>query len=437
MIAMGGMYLGGSPTFSSLATGTILVVAVSVIGSLTVLPAVLCALGDRVENGRLPLRNRLRRRQRPDGIWSRIVERVLRRPALSALVSGALLVGLAIPALGMHISMPGTESLSRDIPVVRSFDRTQAAFPSQSTPVTVVVKAHDVTTHAIARSIRRFNTAAASHRDLFKGRATVEVSTDQTVARISIPAAGTGIDRTSHRMLAMLRGELIPAAFAGAPDASVMVGGVTAQTADFNASLATHTPLVFAFVLIAAFLLLLVTSRSLVIAVKAIVLNLLSVGASYGVLVLVFQNGWGEKLLGFHSNGTIVAWLPLFLFVVLFGLSMDYHVFVLSRVREAYDRGMSTGDAVAHGIKSTSSVITSAALVMVGVFALFGTLSTVSLRQMGVGLAVAVALDATVVRGILLPAAIKLLGDRTWWLPRRLHWLPKLSIEGDAAPAEA
>ena len=437
MIAMGGMYLGGSPTFSSLATGTILVVAVSVIGSLTVLPAVLSALGDRVEKGRLPLHARLRRRDPAGGIWSRIVERVLRRPVLSALISGSLLVALAIPALGMHISMPGTESLSRDIPAVRSFDRIQAAFPSQSTPITVVVKAQNVTTPAIARSIRRLDTAAASHRDLFKGRATVDVSRDRTVARISIPAAGTGIDRSSHRELAMLRGELIPAAFAGAPDASAMVGGVTAQTADFNASLSEHTPLVFGFVLVAAFLLLLVTFRSLVIAVKAIVLNLLSVGASYGVLVLVFQNGWGEKLLGFHSNGAIVAWLPLFLFVVLFGLSMDYHVFIISRVREAYDKGMSTERAVAHAIGTTAGVVTSAATVMVAVFALFGTLSNIGLKEMGVGLAAAVLLDATIVRGMLLPASMKLLGDWNWWLPRKLHWLPRVSLEGEPVLAEA
>ncbi|HKO28583.1 MAG TPA: MMPL family transporter, partial [Solirubrobacteraceae bacterium] len=437
MIAMGGMYLGGSPTFSSLATGTILVVAVSVLGSLTVLPAVLSALGDRVEKGRLPLPTRLRRRRRGAGTWSKIVERVLRRPVLSALLSGGVLVALAIPAVGMHISLPGTESLSRDIPVVRSFDRIQSAFPSQSTPVTIVVKAHDVTTPAIARSIERLDAAAAGHRDLFKGPATVEISQDRAVSRISIPAAGTGIDATSHRMLAALRDSLIPAAFAGAPGASVMVGGFTAQTADFNASLAAHTPLVFAFVLIAAFLLLLVTFRSLVIAVKAIVLNLLSVGASYGVLVLVFQNGWGEKLLGFHSNGTISAWLPLFLFVVLFGLSMDYHVFILSRVREAYDKGMSTERAVAHAIGTTAGVVTSAATVMIAVFALFGTLSNIALKEMGVGLAAAVLLDATIVRGVLLPASMKLLGDWNWWLPRKLGWLPRVSLEGEPAPAEA
>ena len=437
MIAMGGMYLGGSPTFSSLATGTILVVAVSVLGSLTVLPAVLSALGDRVEKGRLPLLTRPKSRLPANGIWSRIVERVLRRPALSALLSAGVLVALAIPALGMHISLPGTESLSRDIPVMRSFDRIQAAFPTQSTPVTIVVKARDVTAPSIERSIRRLDAAAAGHRDLFKGRATVENSADRTVARISIPAAGTGTDATSRRMLDTLRGQLIPAAFADVPNASVMVGGLTAQTADFNASLAAHTPVVFAFVLVAAFLLLLVTFRSLVIAIKAIVLNLLSVGASYGVLVLVFQNGWGEKLLGFHSNGTIVAWLPLFLFVVLFGLSMDYHVFILSRVREAYDTGMSTDRAVAHAIGTTAGVVTSAAAVMVAVFALFGTLSNIGLKEMGIGLAVAVFLDATIVRGMLLPASMKLLGEWNWWLPRKLQWLPRVSLEGNPAPAEA
>jgi putative drug exporter of the RND superfamily len=204
-----------------------------------------------------------------------------------------------------------------------------------------------------------------------------------------------------------------------------MIDGFAAQTEDFNASLGRNTPIVFAFVLGAAFLLLLVTFRSLVIPIKAIVLNLLSVGAAYGVLVALFQD----------HDGFIVAWLPLFLFVVLFGLSMDYHVFVLSRVREAYDRGMRTEDAVAHGIKSTAGVITSAALVMVGVFGLFGTLDSVPLRQMGIGLGVAVALDATIIRGILLPATMKLLGDLNWYLPSKLGWLPKIATEREVVPA--
>ncbi len=424
MIAMAGMYLAGSATFVSLATGTILVVAVSVLGSISVLPAALSVLGDRVEKGRIPF---ARRRKPERGAWSAIVDRVMRRPRLSAALSAGLLVALTLPALGMTTSLPGDESLSRDIPVVRALDRIQAAFPSENTPAYVVVEAADVTAPAVAAGIERLRAATAGRPEIFTGRSTVEVSGDRRVARIAIPAAGSGIDATSRRMLDLLRGEILPATVGDIRGVVASVDGVTAQTQDFNDSLARNTPIVFAFVLASAFLLLLVTFRSLVIPIKAIALNLLSVGAAYGVLVLAFQRG----------DGFIVAWLPLFLFVVLFGLSMDYHVFVLSRVREAYDRGMSTGDAVAHGIKTTAGVITSAALVMVGVFALFGTLSAVSLRQMGVGLAVAVALDATVIRGVLLPATMKLLGDWNWWLPRRLHWLPQVSLEGEPAPARA
>ena len=422
-LAMAGMYLAGSPTFVSLATGTILVVAVSVLGSLSVLPAALSALGDRVERGRIPFAGRLRRER---GVWGPIVEAVLRRPLVSALACTGVLLALAVPALGMKVSLPGDESLSRAIPAVRAFDHLRAAFPAENAPTYVVVEAGDVTTPSVRHGIDRLEAAVARHPDLFPGRPTVEVARDRALARISIPSAGSGIDATSKRVLSTLRATAA-ATVGRTAGATVSVDGFAAQTADFNASLGRNTPIVFAFVLGAAFLLLLVTFRSLVIPVKAIVLNLLSVGAAYGVLVLAFQS----------RDGFIVAWLPLFLFVVLFGLSMDYHVFVLSRVREAYDRGMRTEDAVAHGIKSTAGVVTSAALVMVGVFALFGTLDSVALRQMGVGLAVAVALDATIIRGVLLPASMKLLGDWNWWLPRRLDWLPRVSLEGEAAPAEA
>ena len=423
MIAMAGMYLAGSPTFVSLATGTILVVAVSVLGSLSVLPAALSALGDRVERGRIPFAGRFSRER---GIWGPIVETVLRRPLVSALACTAVLLALAFPAVGMKVSLPGDDSLSRAIPAVRATDHLRAAFPSENAPASVVVEAHDVTTPAVRDAIDRLEAELARHPDLFRGRPSIAVGGDGTVARISIPSAGSGIDATSKRMLSTLRATT--AATVGSVDgATASIDGFAAQTADFNASLARNTPIVFAFVLGAAFLLLLLTFRSLVIPIKAIVLNLLSVGAAYGVLVLAFQD----------RDGFIVAWLPLFLFVVLFGLSMDYHVFVLSRVREAYDRGMRTEHAVAHGIKSTAGVVTSAALVMVGVFALFGTLDSVALRQMGIGLAVAVALDATIIRGVLLPASMKLLGDWNWWLPRRLGWLPRVSLEGEAAPAEA
>jgi RND superfamily putative drug exporter len=418
MIAMAGMYLAGSPTFISLATGTILVVGVSMLGSLTVLPAALSALGDRVEKGRIPFAARFKRER---GAWARIIDAVLRRPLISALSSAAVLLALAFPALGMKVSLPGSDSLSRAIPAVQATDHLRAAFPSENAPSFVVVQAPDVTAPTIREATHRFEATITRHPDLFPGRATIHVSADQSLARISIPSAGSGSDAMSQRGLETLRAA--GSATLGQTGAKVSVDGFAAQTADFNASLKRHTPIVFAFVLGAAFLLLLVTFRSLIIPIKAIMLNLLSVGAAYGVLVALFQG----------HDGFIVAWLPLFLFVVLFGLSMDYHVFVLSRVREAYDRGMRTEDAVAHGIKSTAGVITSAALVMVGVFALFGTLDSVPLRQMGVGLAVAVALDATVIRGILLPATMKLLGDWNWWLPRKLHWLPEVALEG--APA--
>ena len=278
-----------------------------------------------------------------------------------------------------------------------------------------------MTAPAITQATDRFEAAVARRPELFPGGPAIELSADRSLARIAIPAAGSGNDATSERGLQILR--QTAAATLGRAGATVSVDGVTAQNADFDASLKRNTPIVFAFVLGAAFLLLLVTFRSLVIPIKAILLNLLSVGAAYGVLVAVFQ----------RTDGFIVAWLPLFLFVVLFGLSMDYHVFVLSRVREAYDRGLRTEDAIAHGIKSTAGVITSAALVMVGVFALFGTLDSVPLRQMGVGLAVAIALDATIIRGILLPATMKLLGDRNWWLPSKLDWLPTIALEDSRA----
>ncbi len=437
MIAMAGMYLAGAATFTSFATGTILVVAISVIGSLTVLPAVLSKLGDRVDKGRVPGIRRLRRRMGQAGLWSRIVDRVMRRPLLSALLSGGLLVALALPTLGLHTALPGIETLPRDLAVMQTYDRIQAAFPSESIPATVVVKAGDVTSGKVDDAIDSLEAAAAKRKDLFEGPASVEVNPDQTVAEIALPAAGNGTDEESNRALDELRGSLIPATLGKVDGAEAYVGGVTAGTRDFNDSMNSSIIYVFAFVLSAAFLLLLVTFRSIVIPLKAILLNLLSVAAAYGLLVLVFQKGWGEGLLGFESNGAITAWLPLFLFVVLFGLSMDYHVFILTRVREAFDGGMSTEKAVAHAIKSTAGVVTSAAMVMVGVFAIFATLSSIEFKQMGVGLAAAVLIDATIIRGVLLPATMKLLGDWNWWLPSSLRWLPKVTHEPAAGPANA
>ncbi len=255
------------------------------------------------------------------------------------------------------------------------------------------------------------------------------MSPNRRVAIVSVPLAGGGTDDTSFRALAALRDDVVPATVGRVDGVEAAVTGETAVSKDFNDLMAQRMPLVVGFVLLLAFGLLLVAFRSIVIAAKAIVLNLLSVAAAYGLLVAVFQWGWGESILGFDSTGAITAWLPLFMFVILFGLSMDYHVFILSRVREAYDRGMSTEDAVAHGIKSTAGVVTAAATVMVAVFAIFVTLSTVDMKQLGFGLAAAILIDATIVRGVLLPAAMKLLGDWNWYLPRWLHWLPELEHE--------
>jgi uncharacterized membrane protein YdfJ with MMPL/SSD domain len=437
MIAMAGMYLAGAATFQSFATGTILVVAVSVIGSLTVLPAVLSKLGDRVDKGRIPLIGRIKARTAQAGIWSRIVDRVLKRPLLSVLVSGGLLLALALPTLAMQTSVPGVDGLPQDLPVVQTYNRIQEAFPGESIPANVVVKADDVTTGAAAAAIDTLQADAAKQSDLFESGATVEVSRDKTVANVAIPLAGNGTDATSNEALDDLRGELIPATIGTVDGASADVTGMTAGTADFNASMSSHIPWVFAFVLMAAFLLLMVTFRSVVIPLKAILLNLLSVGAAYGLLVLVFQEGWGESLLGFESTGAITAWLPLFLFVVLFGLSMDYHVFILTRIKELVDRGMRTDRAVAQGIKSTAGVVTSAAVVMVAVFSIFATLSSLEFKQMGVGLAAAILIDATIVRGVLLPATMKLLGEWNWWLPSWLEWLPRVSLEREPQPEPA
>jgi uncharacterized membrane protein YdfJ with MMPL/SSD domain len=425
MVAMAGMYLGGISNFASFATGTIMVVAVAVIGSLTVLPALMSKLGNRADRGRVPLVGRIKRRADELGLWSRVLDRVLRRPLVSALVSAGVLVALAVPAIGMETSLGGTEDVSRDLPVMQTYDRIEAAFPSEGSMEMVVVKADDVTSPAVVSAIDSLENKAQQRSGLFEGGATLDVSSDQTVATVALPTTGTGTDDLSNRAADALREELVPATLGQVDGVEAYTTGEAAATGDFNDAMIGNLPYVFAFVLSAAFLLLLVTFRSLVIPVKAIVLNLLSVGSAYGLLTLAF------------AGNAIAAWLPLFLFVILFGLSMDYHVFILTRVREAFDRGMRTEDAVAHGIKSTAGVVTSAALVMVAVFSLFAMSSTLQMQQLGVGLAAAVLIDATIIRGILLPATMKLLGDWNWWLPRRLGWLPQVTVEPEVEPARA
>jgi uncharacterized membrane protein YdfJ with MMPL/SSD domain len=437
MTAMSGMYLAGAADFASFATGTIVVVAMAMLGSLTVLPALLSKLGPRIEKGRVPLVGRVKARMARLQVWSRVVDRVLRHPLRYAVVSAGLLLALAVPALGLHTAEAGDESLPQNMEVVKTINRVKAAFPSESNSAQVVVQAKDVTSASVASAIDRLGNETAKQKQLYKGSLSTDVSPDKSVVVVDVPTAGDGNDAPSNRALDDLRENLIPATLGQVNGVEVNVSGATATTRDFNDSMKSHLPYVFTLVLGAAFLLLLVTFRSIVVPIKAVLLNLLSVGAAYGVLVLVFQHSWAEGLLNFHSSGAITPWLPLFLFVVLFGLSMDYHVFILTRIREAYDGGMSSDEAVAHGIKTTAGVVTSAAVVMVGVFSIFATLSLLDFKQMGVGLAVAVLLDATIIRGILLPASMKLLGDWNWYLPRSLGWLPKVVREPEVEPAHA
>jgi uncharacterized membrane protein YdfJ with MMPL/SSD domain len=429
MIAMAGMFFAGSIVFQSFAVGTILVVGIAVLGSLTVLPAVLSKLGDKVEKGRVPFIGRMRHRNHGESrVWGWILDRVLRRPVVSVIVAGGLLIALSLPAIGMHTVNPGVSALPQDLEVMKVYNRIQAAFPGGPLPAIVAVQADDVTKPEVQAGITAMTDRALASREMSEP-VTTDISPDKSVAVVAIPMNGTGTDDVSDSALATLRDSVIPATIAKVDGVQANVTGMTAGSKDFNDSMKSHLPIVFGFVLGLAFLLLLVTFRSIVIPLKAIVLNLLSVGAAYGVLTLVFQDGHLEGLLGFESVGGITSWLPLFLFVILFGLSMDYHVFIISRIREAVDGGMKTDEAIAHGIKQTAGVVTSAALVMVAVFSVFGTLSMLEFKMMGVGLAVAILLDATIVRGVLLPASMKLLGDWNWYLPKRLHWLPEVRHE--------
>src|SRR5581483_11218838 len=377
--------------FTSLALATILVVAVAVLGSLTVLPALLSRLGDKVQRLRVPFTGRVRRDGGEGRMWGAVVDRVLRRPALSAAVAAGVLLALAAPALQLHLAPQGVESFPKSLEVIKVYERMQQAFPGSALPADVVVKAPNVRTPELQRAI-----AQLERRALASGRAfepvTVDVNAAGTVAKVTIPIAGNGTDAASNRAFRLLRDTIVPETVGAVPNTEAGVTGLTAAWKDNAAALKSNLLPVVAFVLVLAFALMLVAFRSIVVAGKAIVLNLLSVAAAYGVLVLAFQRG--------GSTDGIEAVVPLLLFVILFGLSMDYHVFIISRIRETFDRGANMDDAVRHGIKSTAGVVTSAAIVMVCVFAVFGTLSMPFFKQFGVGLAAAILIDATIVRAV-------------------------------------
>ena len=435
MTAMAGMFLTGDQIFASFGVATILVVAIAMLGSLTVLPALLSRLGDGVDRVRIPFVSRLRRDDGEGRIWGAIIDRVLRRPLLSAVLAGGFLLLLAVPALQLKMAQAGPDTFPKSLPAVQAYDRMQEAFPGNAMAASVVVQAPNMNSSQARAAIAQLERRALASGRMYKPF-TVDVNQAGTVADITVPIKGRGSDAASNESLALLRNDIVPSTVGALPDAEAGVTGFTAQWKDSKDDMKANLPPVVLFVLLFAFVLMLVAFRSIVIATKAIVLNLLSVGAAYGVLVLVFQHGVGKNLLGFTSTAGIDPVVPLLLFVILFGLSMDYHVFLLSRIREAVQRGASTDEAVAQGIKSTAGVVTSAALVMVAVFAVFIALSMLFFKQFGLGLAVAVLIDATIVRGVLLPASMKLLGDWNWYVPSWLEWLPDLGLsEEDAPPA--
>ncbi|MFF3904686.1 MMPL family transporter [Streptomyces sp. NPDC001848] len=433
-VAMAGMLFTGLATFEAMGLASLMVVAVAMVGSVTVLPALLSLLGKRVEKGRIPFLHPEKRRARAGGgagegsrLWGAVLKVVLARPAVSLVVAAGALLAIAAPALGMKTqNLTLDQEFGNKLPIVATYNRVNEAFPGGSEPAQVVVKAEDINAPEVKSAITGFRTEAIAS-GASRGPVDVKLHDAQNVAVISVPLVGGSDLDKAGKSLELLRDKVRPDTLGKVEGVQAPITGQVAGSHDFNDQLVGSVLPVFAFVVVFAFLLMLLSFRSLTIAVTSIVLNLLSVGAAYGILVAVFQHGWGASLVGAHGVGAIVTWLPLFLFVILFGLSMDYHVFVVSRIRESRMRGRTTKDAITHGVVTTAGVVTSAAVIMVAVFAIFGTLSMQSMKQMGVGLAAAVLIDATVIRGVLLPAVMALLGERNWYLPKWLHRLPDLT----------
>lgn len=435
-VAMAGLLFTGLAEFQAMGLASLMVVAVAMVGSVTVLPALLSLLGERVEKGRLPFLHPDKRRARGKRVrsadegsrfWSAVLRVVLAKPAVSLVVAAGVLLAIAAPALGMK-----TQNLTLDkefgdsLPIVGTYNRVNDAFPGGSEPAEVVVKARDINAADVKSALADFRTQAIGS-GASRGPVDIKVHAAQNVAFVYVPLVGGSDQDKAEKSLQLLRDKVRPDTLGKVDGVQAPITGQVAGSHDFNDQLVGSVTPVFAFVVVFAFLLMLLSFRSLTIAITSIVLNLLSVAAAYGILVAVFQHGWGASLVGAEGVGAIITWLPLFLFVILFGLSMDYHVFVVSRIREARLRGRDTKDAIRHGVVTTAGVVTSAAVIMVAVFAIFGTLSMQSMKQMGVGLAAAVLIDATIIRGVLLPAVMALLGERNWYLPKWLHRLPDLT----------
>jgi putative drug exporter of the RND superfamily len=421
MISLAGLLLSGISLFTGMAYSTITVVGVAVAGSLTVLPGMLSLLGAAADRGKIPLLGRRRTAAQSSRLWAAVVRRVVRHPVIWGGAAAAALLVLAAPALGLRLGNPYI-NLPRSAPVAQTLAKISTAFPGSPSPAEVVVTGPDLSGPAVQAALTSLQERASPTGPIRSPITASRVAAGRALV-VTVPLAGTGSDSASDDALLYLRNDALPETL-GRAGLTFAVMGTTAMDYDWSTTLRDRTPVVFGVVALLAFLLLMIAFRSLALPLVSVLLNLLSVGAAYGVITLIFQDGRLQGLLDFTSNGSIAQWVPLFMFVLLFGLSMDYHVFILSRIRERCTRGLSTADAVVDGIAASGGVVTSAAVIMVAVFSIFATLSFVDVKTLGIGLAVAVLVDATAVRGILVPAAMAILGDRSWYLPGWLRWLP-------------
>jgi len=438
MISLAGLFLTGIDIFTGIGVGTIMVVGVAVLGSLFFLPALLSWLGPWADRGQLPYLGRRLTHPRPSRLWARLAGRVVRKPLLLGGIAAAALLALSAPALGMRIGTPAID-LPSNLGVVHVLADIQREFPGNPAPADVVVSGSNLQGPAMHDAIAQLRAVAAKGSGAIHGPVSARAVAGGRAIMVQVPLAGNGSSKVSTHALLTLQNQILPQTIGRVRGASFAVTGRTAASYDLRSMLDSRTPLVFGVVALLAFLLLMCAFRSVTIPVVSIVLNLLSVGAAYGLVTLIFQDGHLQGVLGFTSFGALVPWVPLFTFVMLFGLSMDYHVFILSRIRELWSAGAGTSESIVDGVGKSAGVVTSAAIIMVAVFSIFATLSMIDVKMLGVGLAAAVLIDATLVRGVVLPAALALLGEWAWYLPRWLSWLPgrSLACEGSPAPAPA
>jgi RND superfamily putative drug exporter len=433
VIALTGMFIVPTSIMRSLALGAILVGIVSVAAALTLLPALLSMVGDRVNSARVPYLGRnLGRADSTEGnFWRRIVVTVMRRPAISLALSVGFMLLLAVPIFGLHIGANGVSTLPDNLPSKQGYVLLQRSFPVQNpSPVRIVAVGGDPKT--LFGNLERLERRMEASGNFGRGR--VQSDAPRVVGLLTVPVRGDPVGGAAVSAVRDLRANVIPSIFDGS-GAQVYVGGVTAENVDYFDAVTNPTPYVLLFVLGLSFVLLTVAFRSIVVALVSVLLNLLSVGAAYGLLTLIFLDGHGASLFGFQHTHVIDAWVPLFLFSVLFGLSMDYQVFLMSRIKERYDTSGSTHDAVVGGVATTARIITGAAVIIVVVFAGFAAGKLVMFEQMGFGVAIALLLDATIIRSVVLPSTLGLLDKWSWYLPRWLEWLPHVEVEAPQSPS--